>query len=384
MTSLSAIYLDHNATSPPSVAVRDAIRAALDEGLGNPSSPHLAGRHARALLAEARDSVAGLAGCDPDRLIFTSGATESCNRVIERAGRAGKGAPTVVVSAVEHAAVLAPADLAARAGRRTFQVGVDTNGLIDLTSLEDVVSDGNVLVSLQWVNNEIGVIQPIEVVARLCRAHGALLHVDASQALGKVPMDLDALDADFVSLSGHKIGAPAGTGALYVRDRRTLPAFQVGGEQERGRRAGTENLLGIVGFGAAAKERQQRFSSIIERWTSLQAGFESALPAMCRVNGVGAPRVTNTVSVVFPGLDATVLLARLDIRGVFASQGSACHSARPEPSHVLRAIGLGEADAYSTIRFSFGGETTVDEVHGAIAVLRDELQQFEARGSAVA
>jgi len=149
MKNLSAIYLDHNATSPPSAAVRDAIRAALDEGLGNPSSPHLRGRRARSVIADARDSVANLAGCDPDRLIFTSGATESCNRVIERAGRSGLGPPTVVVSAVEHAAVLAPADLAARAGRRTFQVGVDTNGLIDLTSLEDVVSDGNVLVSLQ-------------------------------------------------------------------------------------------------------------------------------------------------------------------------------------------------------------------------------------------
>jgi len=234
------------------------------------------------------------------------------------------------------------------------------------------------------VNNEIGVIKPIEVIAEICRSHGVLLHVDASQALGKVPMDLDALGADFVSLSGHKIGAPAGIGALYVRDRRTLPAFQVGGEQERGRRAGTENLLGICGFGAAAKERQHQFNPVIGRWTALRQSFEAALPLLCRINGNGAPRVANTVSVVFPGLDAAALLARLDVRGVFASQGSACHSARPEPSHVLRAIGLSEADAYSTVRFSFGGETTVEEVRGAIAILHDELQKFEVRGSAVA
>ncbi len=385
MTETRSIYLDHNATSPPTAAVVAALNAALGTALGNPSSPHLAGRKARGLLAEARDAVALLAGCDAERLIFTSGATESCNRVIERAGRPGMPAPTVVVSSIEHAAVLQPIECIQRMGRHTVQIGVDTNGIIDLGSLDDVVSDGNSLVSVQWVNNEIGVVQPIEQIAQICKAHGALLHVDAAQALGKVSMDLEGLGIDFVSMSGHKIGAPAGVGALYVRDRRTLGPLQVGGEQERGKRAGTENLLGICGFGAAALERANSLAEVHARWLHLQTMLETGLPPACRINARGALRVANTVSVIFPGIDASVLLARLDIQGVFASQGSACHSARPEPSHVLRAIGLSEADAYSTIRFSFGTNTSESDVRTALAILNTELKQLAPRGlSAVA
>jgi cysteine desulfurase len=386
MNESSAIYLDHNASSPPSPAVVSALQQAIGAGFGNPSSPHLLGRRARVALADAREAVAGLAGCDPDRLVFTSGATESCNRVIERGARPGQAPPPVIVSSIEHAAVLAPYEIASRSGRSAFQVGVDAHGLIDLASLSDLTSDGRGLVSIQWVNNEIGVIQRVEQIARICREHGVLLHIDASQALGKVGgsagLDLDALDADFVSMSGHKIGAPAGVGALYIRDRRTIASLQCGGEQEHGRRAGTENLLGIIGFGAAARERRQILPELVARWAELQASFEAALPNGCRVNGRGAPRVSNTVSAVFPGIEAAALLARLDARGIYASQGSACHSARPEPSHVLRAIGLSEHDAYSTIRFSFGAATSKSDLDLTIAVLNTELQQSALRSTA--
>ena len=385
MSAANTIYLDHNATSPCSAAVIHAVNQALSEMWGNPSSPHLAGRRARAALSNARDSVAALAGCDADRLLFTSGATESCNHVIRCARRPSCERPALVTTVIEHAAVAAAAERETRDGRSHSMVGVDSNGIIDLHSLEDVVAEGNALVSVQWVNNELGVIQPIQSITTICQHHGALLHVDASQALGKLSMDLDELGADFVSMSGHKIGAPSGVGALYVKDRRTISALQVGGEQERARRAGTENLLGILGFGAAAAERFAELPDLLMRWSKLRDEFESRLPFNARVNGRGAPRVPNTISATFPAIDGAILLARLDSRGIYVSQGSACHSARPEPSHVLRAIGLSEADAYGTIRFSFGPTTTADELRETCAILASETQMMTHReGSAVA
>lgn len=368
------IYLDHNATTPPSPTVVEAVCRAMVEWWGNPSSPHLVGRRARAALASARDSVAELAGSDPDRLLFTSGATESCNQVIRAARRSGGALPAIVTTTIEHAAVAAAVDREATSGRKVSFVGVDANGTIDLDSLADAIADGAGLVSVQWVNNELGVIQPVAEVAEICQRHGALLHVDACQALGKIKIDLDALGADFVSLSGHKIGAPSGIGALYVRDRRSLPAGQVGGEQERSRRAGTENLAGIVGFGAAASERLKCLPELVSRWQALRGAFEARLPVGARVNGARAPRVANTSSVTFPGVDGSALLARLDAEGVCVSQGSACHSARPEPSHVLRSIGLSEQDAYATIRFSLGVATTAEEIDVTLSVLSVALR----------
>ena len=382
MRASSTIYLDHNATSPPSPGVVDAVRRAMAECWGNPSSPHVVGRRARALLSDARDAVAALANCDPDRLLFTSGATESCNHILRSARRPGQALPVIVTSTIEHAAVLAAADREAAAGRSVTTIGVDRQGVVDLSSLEDVVGDGGALVSVQWVNNEIGTVQPIAEIASICERHGAMLHVDACQAFGKLEIDLDLLPADFVSFSGHKIGAPPGVGALYVRDRRLLPSLQVGGEQERSRRAGTENLPGIAGFGAAAVERRLALRALVERWTLLRASFESGLPQGARVNAVGAPRIANTSSVVFPGTDGAALIARLDARGICVSQGSACHSARPEPSHVLRAIGLSESDAYATLRFSLGADTTAEEITSVLEALRLEVGTKSTRGGA--
>jgi cysteine desulfurase len=382
MRASSTIYLDYNATSPPSPGVVDAVRRSMEECWGNPSSPHVAGRRARALLSDARDAVAALANCDPDRLLFTSGATESCNHILRAARRPGQPLPVIVASTIEHAAVLAAAEREAAAGRSVTTIGVDRQGVVDLASLEDVVGDGGALVSVQWVNNEIGTVQPIAEIASICDRHGAMLHVDACQAFGKLEIDLDLLPADFVSISGHKIGAPPGVGALYVRDRRLLPSLQVGGEQERSRRAGTENLPGIAGFGAAAAERRLALHALVERWTLLRASFESGLPQGARVNAVGAPRIANTSSVVFPGTDGAALIARLDARGICVSQGSACHSARPEPSHVLRAIGLSESDAYATLRFSLGAATTLEEITSVLEALRLEVGTKSTCGGA--
>ena len=227
LTAMSAtppIYLDHNATSPPTPAVVEAVRRAMVDAWGNPSSPHVIGRRARAILANARDAVASLANCDPERLLFTSGATESCNHLIRAARRPSAPPPTIITTTIEHAAVTAACERESRAGRPFTAVGVNVDGLIDLTSLEDVVSDGNALVSVQWANNEVGVIQPVKAIAAICARHGAMLHIDACQAFGKLAVDFDALGADFISVSGHKIGAPTGIGALYVRDCRLLVA----------------------------------------------------------------------------------------------------------------------------------------------------------------
>jgi cysteine desulfurase len=376
------IYLDHNATSPPPAVVVAAVCRAMEQAWGNPSSPHLVGRRARALLSEARGAVAALANCDPDRLIFTSGATESCNAVMRGARRVGKPLPSIVTTTIEHPAVLSAAERESMHGRPVVHVGVDAAGRIDLASLEDVVGDGAALVSVQWANNEIGTIQPVESIAEICARHGALLHVDACQAFGKLEIDLDALGADFVSLSGHKIGAPPGVGALYVGDRRLLAPAQVGGEQERARRAGTENLPGIAGFGAAAAERRVELAGLQRRWRELRAHFEASLPAGARVQARDAERIANTSSVTFAGVDGAALIARLDVRGICVSQGSACHSARPEPSHVLRAIGLSESDAYATVRFSMGAETTRDGVNAAIKALGAELGCVSLGGGA--
>jgi cysteine desulfurase len=382
MSAPRPIYLDHNATSPPSDAVVEAVRRAMADSWGNPSSPHLVGRRARGILAEARDEVAALAGCDPESILFTSGATESCNHVLRAARRAGKPLPAIVISNVEHAAVQAAAEREAASGRQVAVVGVDTNGLIDLQSLEDLVAEGGTLVSLQWANNEIGTIQPIADIAAMCERHGALLHLDACQSFGKMELRLEELPIHFVSVSGHKIGGPPGVGALYVRDRRLIAALQVGGEQERSRRAGTENVPGIAGFGAAARERRVVLPVLLDRWRAQRALFEAALPAGARVNASAAPRIPNTSSVVFPGADGAALIARLDARGVCVSQGSACHSARPEPSQVLRAIGLSEADAYATLRFSFGATTKDEEIVRALDALAFELQPTLSRGGA--
>jgi cysteine desulfurase len=360
----------------------EAVRRAMADCWGNPSSPHLVGRRARSVLANAREEVAALAGCDPDRLYFTSGATESCNHVLKAAHRPGKSLPALVVSNIEHAAVHAAADREASAGRRVVVVGVDKGGLVDLAALENAIKQDCALVSLQWANNEVGTIQPISAITELCERHGALLHLDGCQSFGKLEVRLEELPLHFVSFSAHKIGGPPGVGALYVRDRRLIPALQVGGEQEQSRRAGTENLPGIAGFGQASHERRLVLPELAKRWFGQRAILESSLPPDARINASTVPRVPNTSSVIFPGIDGEALIARLDARGVCVSQGSACHSARPEPSHVLRAIGLSESDASATVRFSLGAATTEEEVKQALDVLTSEVQIMQCYGQA--
>jgi cysteine desulfurase len=341
----SRVYLDHAATAPVTAAARDAMLAAL-ANVGNPASVHAAGRASNGLVERARDGVAAFAGCAPETVVFTSGGTEALALALHGAGMA-----RCIVSAVEHSAVLA-----ARSDAIVVPVGSD--GLIDLAALAALFADGPALVAVQHANNETGIIQPIADVAALVAAAGGLLLVDAVQSAGKLPLPA----ADFVALSAHKLGGPAGVGALIARNPATLIAVQRGGGQERGLRGGTPNIPGIAGFAAAVAEARDwaRVAMLRDR---LEAGVTAAGGI---VHGVAAPRLPNIASIGMPGVAGGTQVMALDLAGFMVSAGAACSSGKVAVSHVLAAMGLGAA-AGEAIRVSLGPQTTADEVDEFVA-----------------
>jgi cysteine desulfurase len=342
-------YLDHNATAPLRPGARDAVIAALDL-VGNPSSVHGFGRAARKLVEDARGRVAALVGAVPAQVVFTAGATEANNQAL-----AGAGRRRLLVSAIEHDSVLQTAEAAER-------IPVRPDGVVDLGALERLLGEGGgpALVCLMLVNNETGVIQPVAEAARIARAAGALLHCDAVQAAGRIPIDMRGLGADLLSLSAHKIGGPKGIGALVLRDGLAVAPLLRGGGQEHRRRAGTENVPGIAGFGAAAEDALAGLPEA-GRLAELRDGIEARLRAAAPVavlHGAGAPRVSNTSCISMPGVPSETQLMALDLAGVAASSGSACSSGKVRPSHVLAAMGVPEPVAASALRVSLGRETT--------------------------
>ena len=348
------VYLDYNATAPIKPAVAEAVADALRIG-ANPSSVHRPGRRARQAIEAARGQVAALAGARPADVIFTSGGTEANNLAL--AGR-GRGA-RLVVSAIEHDSVLAPATRL-ESGRILAPVAAD--GRLDLAALDVILAtigttgDPPVLVSVMLANNETGVIQPVAEISRIARAHGATVHCDAVQAAGKIPIDFAQLDVDMLSLSAHKIAGPAGVGALVVRGGLPFAAGQGGGGQELGRRAGTENLAGIVGFGVAAALAPADFDRAeqLAGWRDLlERRLVAAAPAAC-VFGAAAPRLPNTSCVMMPGVASELQVIALDLAGVAISAGAACSSGKVAASHVLGAMGASAAAAGSAIRISTG------------------------------
>jgi cysteine desulfurase len=361
-------YLDHNATSPLRPVAFDAMVEALNAG-GNPSSIHKPGRAARARIDNARKQVAGLVGALPGEVVFTSGGTEANNMALRGHGR-------VLVSAIEHESVLKAVPDAER-------IAVDGNGVIDLAALERLLSHKPALVSVMFANNETGVIQPIAEIARLARAAGALVHCDAVQAAGKVPVDLHGLGVDYLSLSAHKLGGPTGVGALVVRDGAPLAADRVGGGQESWRRAGTENVAGVAGFGAAAEASQGGLDV-----TALRDRIEASLPG--RVHGDRAPRLPNTTCISMPGVRAETQVMALDLAGVAVSAGSACSSGKVTRSAVLTAMGIDLAEADSAIRISCGWNTVFEDIDRLIAawqglyirVTQSDIGQPSARRAA--
>ena len=354
MTELGA-YLDHNATTPVKPTVCEAMRVAFEQ-VGNPSSVHRYGALARRRAEDARAKVAGLVNAYPQDVVFTSGGTETNNLAITGTGR------PVIVSAVEHDSVLAPA----RDVPQGFRIApVDGEGIIDLEALDAALGEAGppALVSVMLVNNETGVIQPVSEAARIAHTNGALLHCDAVQAAGRIPLDLASLGADLLTLSAHKVGGPMGVGALILAPDVEIKARAVGGAQEMRRRAGTENMPGIVGFGVAAdlaaQELETQDRADLPRVAALRDSLEEAVGDVpgVRIYGAGAPRVGNTSCFSLAGVSNETQVMALDLDGVAISAGAACSSGKIGASHVLSAMGVAEVEARCAIRVSLGAQT---------------------------
>ena len=365
------IYLDHNAITPVRPEARAAVAAAL-EVFGNPSSVHQAGRAARDLLDAARAQVARAIGAAPKDLVFTSGATEGAALAIRGVlAAAPAGRRRLVVTAVEHPCVLSLARTLEREGTPLTVVPVDRRGEVDPAAFRAALGPDVALAAAMRANNETGVLLGVPELAAAAREAGAVLLCDAVQAVGKIELDVSRLGADLVLATGQKFGGPRGAGLLWVTPGLRLAPL-LGGEQERGRRAGTENLPGIAGLGAAIEAAVRRRAEDGERIGALRDRLERGLVAAvprARVNGAGAPRLPWTASILFEGCDAEALLMAMDLEGLCASAGSACHSGSTKPSGVLVAMGLSEAEARATIRFSLGWTTTAEEIERALAIV---------------
>jgi cysteine desulfurase len=362
------IYLDNNATTPLHPAVLEAVGASLRDVFGNASSIHKEGQSARRAIEDARESVARLIAAEARDVIFTSGGTESNNAAIFGAAGHG-GRHHIVTTAIEHPSVLEPVAELERRGHEVTIVPPLRSGVVDADAVIAALRPETRLVAVMLANNETGVIQPVAEVARVCRERSIHVHCDAVQGAGKIDVDVSALAVDTLSLSAHKLHAPKGIGALYVRRGLALDRHVLGGAQERRRRAGTENVPLAVAFGVAAEIARDRTDV-----GALRDALESELRATgfpIIINGAAVPRIPNTSSVTFIGADAEGIVIGLDLSGVAVSTGAACSSGRVEPSHVLLAMGLTAEEARSTIRFSLSRFTTADEIEQTVKLLRE-------------
>ena len=362
------IYLDHNSTTPLRDEVVDAMARSLRDIAGNPSSTHAEGAAARGAVERAREQVASALGARPSEVIFTAGATEANNTVIQGLLRAPVGGRHAVTTGTEHPSVAEPLAVLAADGLRVSRVRVDADGLLEPSSIEAALERDTALVSVLWANNETGVLQPIAEIAELVAARGLPLHVDATQALGKLPVDFASLPIDFVSCSAHKLNGPKGVGCLVARQGCTLPPLLHGGGQERRRRGGTENVASIVGFGVACALAQRELDQRAKRYAELRdrlwEGLRAKLPRVRR-NGSADHVLANTLNVEFEGCPGEALLQALDLEGVAVSAGAACHSGAVEPSHVLSAMGRSPEQARASLRLSVGlgvDEAQIDRV----------------------
>ena len=357
------IYLDHAATTPIRREVLGAMEPFLGPRFGNPSSAHRWGREARAALDEARERLAGCLGASPDELCFTSGGTEGDNLAVLGAWRAARasGRNAVVTTPIEHKAVLAVAHQAAREGAEERLLAVDATGVVDDASFDALVREDVAVCSVMWVNNEIGVVQPVPALAARARARGVVFHTDAVQAFGKVAIDARTQPFDTLTVSGHKIGAPKGIGALYIRRGTVLEPLMHGGSQDRGRRPGTENVAAAVGLARAAElavaEREEEWARLERMRDRLEAALLERIPDAV-VHARGAPRAPHILNISVPGTDSESLLMALDMAGVAASSGSACQTGSVTPSHVLSALGVPHDLASAAVRMSLGALST--------------------------
>ena len=377
------IYLDHNATTPLAPEVVDRMTAVLRDEFGNPSSVHHFGQRAKAAIDDARSAVATLIGGDPSEVVFTSGGTESDNFAIRGVAEALEptGRRHLLSAAIEHEAVLNTFKALSRRGWATTLLSVDQTGIVAPEDVRRALTDATALVSVMHANNEIGTIQPVAEIARLAKATGAIVHTDAVQSAGKIPVDVKALGVDLLSISAHKIYGPKGVGALWIRRGLRLQPLLTGGKHERSRRAGTENVAGIVGMGVAAQLVRAKMAAEAERLAGLRDRLEEGVlraVSGTAINGTRSPRVPNTTNISFDRVEAESLLIALDLEGIAVSTGSACSSGTLEPSHVLKAMGFPPHRTQNSIRFSLGAANTDADVDRVIAVLPGIVEKLRS------
>jgi cysteine desulfurase len=377
---MKRIYLDHNATTPIRPEVLSAILPYLTGEYGNASSIHAFGQNAREGVEQAREQVAALVGARAADIMFTSGGTESNNQAILGAVAAAPGKTKhVITSAIEHVAALDPCKALAKQGVDTTILPVDRDGLVNPEDVRRAIRRDTVLITIMLANNETGTIEPIEEIAKIADEKGIVFHTDAVQAAGKIPVDVEKLGVDLLSISAHKFCGPKGAGALYIRKGTQIAPLIYGGHSERDRRPGTEDVAAIAGMGKAAelalagmKEESRRIRALRDR---LERGLLDRVPHAW-VNAVRAPRVPNTANITFPFIEGESMVIALDLKGIACSTGAACSSGAVEPSHVLLALGLAPEDARATLRLSLGHQTTEDEIDFALETIPPVIERL--------
>ena len=362
---MKTIYFDNNATTKVAEEVLEEMKPLFCELYGNPSSMHTFGGQISRKIRKAREQVADLLGCDPGEIVFTSGGTESDNTAVKGTLAAAPNKRKIITTRVEHPAVLTACRELENHGYTVVELSVDKQGRLDMAELEEQIDDDTALVTIMYANNETGVVFPIDKIAELVASRGVVFHTDAVQAVGKIPLNLSKSNIDLLSLSGHKLHAPKGVGVLYVRKGTRLQPFMLGGHQEAGKRAGTENVPGIVGLGKACELAAKNIKQENDRVRKLRDKLENAILEKCpdcRLNGDEDNRLPNTSNISFEFIEGEAILLMLDKYGICASSGSACTSGSLEPSHVLRAMGVPFTAAHGSIRFSLSRYNTEKEV----------------------
>lgn len=379
---MNRVYLDFNATTPVEPAVLEAMLPFLRDGFANASSIHTPGQRARAAVETAREQVAALIGAKPQEVVFTSGGTESDNHAIFGVASTSHAShPHIITSTIEHEGVLNACQALEKQRTPVTYLPVDRAGCVDPAAVRNAIRPETALISVMHANNELGTVQPLEEIGRIARAAKIRFHTDAVQSAGKVPIDVQELGLDLLSLSAHKIYGPKGVGALYVRTGTRIQQLLYGGHHQRGFRPGTENVAGIVGLGKAAELARLSLADDGKRISALRDQLESGLLARIsdvRINGAGAPRTPNTSNLTFSGVEGEALLIALDLNGLAVSTGAACSSGTVEPSHVLTAIGLPTEEARGSLRFSLGRHTTAAEIEFALQVVPTAVAQLRA------